>query len=81
MEEVLRFLGAVSVAPRIARQPVAIGDFEVPAGTIVSLSTASANHDPAAYAAPEVFDISVDREPQLTFGAGIFVGSTWLGPA
>ena len=40
------------------------------AGTVVSLSTAAANHDPAAFTAPERFDITVEREPPLTFGGG-----------
>jgi cytochrome P450 len=70
VEEVVRFLGTVSVAPRMAREPLIIGDYDVPAGMIVSLSTAAANHDPAAYTAPEVFDITATREPPLTFGGG-----------
>ena len=48
-----------------------IDDYHVPAGTIVSLSTISANHDPAAHAHPERFDITLERpEPPLTFGGG-----------
>ena len=58
------------MAPRVAREPLTIGDYDIPAGTMVSLSTASANHDPAVHTAPERFDITVDREPPLTFGGG-----------
>jgi cytochrome P450 len=70
VEEVLRFQGTVSIAPRIAHESIVIGDYAVPAGTIVSLSTGAANHDPAVHARPERFDITVEREPPLTFGGG-----------
>jgi cytochrome P450 len=70
VEEVLRFLGTVSIAPRIAHEDLVIGDYAVPAGTIVSLSTGAANHDPAVHARPETFDIALEREPPLTFGGG-----------
>jgi cytochrome P450 len=70
VEEILRFQGTVAVAPRVAYESLEIGDYHVPAGTIVSLSTAAANHDPAVHSRPEVFDITVEREPPLTFGGG-----------
>jgi cytochrome P450 len=70
VEEVLRFLGTVAVAPRVAREELVVGDYRIPAGMILTLSTAAANHDPAAYDAPERFDITVEREPPLTFGGG-----------
>src|SRR5262249_11220420 len=70
VEEVVRFQGTVAVAPRFAAQELAVGDYLIPAGTVVSLSTAAANHDPAAFDAPERFDITVEREPPLTFGGG-----------
>ena len=71
VEEVLRFQGTVGVAPRVAHTDLDIGEYHVPAGTIVSLSTISANHDPAAHVHPERFDITIERnEPPLTFGGG-----------
>ncbi len=70
VEEVLRFQGTVAVAPRVAREEVTVGDFVVPAGTLLTLSTGAANHDPAAYDRPERFDITMTREPPLTFGGG-----------
>jgi cytochrome P450 len=70
VEEILRFQGAVSIAPRIAHEELEVAGYRVPAGTMVSLSTAAANHDPAVHARPEVFDITADREPPLTFGGG-----------
>ena len=70
VEEILRFQGTVAVAPRMAHETLEIDGYLVPAGTIVSLSTAAANHDPAVHTRPEVFDITVVREPPLTFGGG-----------
>ncbi len=71
VEEILRFHGTVGVAPRIAHTNLDIGEYRVPAGTMVSLSTISANHDPKAHANPDTFDISIARpEPPLTFGGG-----------
>jgi len=70
VEEVVRYQGTVSIAPRFTDQELMVGDYVIPAGTLLSLSTASANHDPAAYTRPERFDITVEREPPLTFGGG-----------
>ena len=36
----------------------------------MAMGLAAANHDPDVYEHPEVFDISLEREPQLTFGGG-----------
>jgi hypothetical protein len=70
VEEILRYMGTVTVAPRLAHESLEIGGYLVPAGTIVSLSTAAANHDPAVHVRPEVFDVTIAREPPLTFGGG-----------
>jgi cytochrome P450 len=70
VEEVMRVRGAVSVAPRVVAEDFAFDGYQLSAGTLLSLSTAGANHDPSAYDAPEQFDITARREPQLTFGGG-----------
>lgn len=70
VDEVLRFQGTVAVAPRMTTAEVVVGDYVVPPYTLLTLSTASANHDPAAYEHPERFDVTVEREPPLTFGGG-----------
>jgi hypothetical protein len=71
VEEVLRFMGTVTVAPRIAREELEVGGYRIPAWTLLTLSTGAANHDPAAHTRPELFDITVQRAlPPLTFGGG-----------
>jgi hypothetical protein len=71
VEEMMRYHGAVAGIPRIAVTDIELDGHQVPAGTIVMLSTASANHDPATYVDPWTFDITVPREPHLTFGGGV----------
>jgi cytochrome P450 len=70
VEEVMRVAGAVAVTPRVAGEDIELAGWFIPAGTLVSLSLAAANHDPAAFADPHTFDITASREPQLTFGGG-----------
>jgi cytochrome P450 len=70
VEEVLRIAGTVSVTPRLAAQDIEVGGWSIPQGTLVALSLAAANRDPAGFTEPEVFDARVEREPQFTFGGG-----------
>ena len=70
VDEVMRLAGAVVGVPRIATEDVAIGGWTIPAGTLVFLSTASANRDEAVYDQVATFDITGDRVPHLTFGGG-----------
>ncbi len=74
VEEVICWDPATSFVPRVALETVTIGDVEIPEGTIVTLSTLSANHDPEALPNAGVFDMPRTK-PQgwtlLTFGAGI----------
>lgn len=66
----MRFRGAVSQAPRLVAEDFELDGYRLTAGTHLSLSTAAANHDRAAYDDPHSFDIGAAREPQLTFGGG-----------
>lgn len=70
VEEVMRFGGAVTVAPRVTVEDVVIDGCLVPAGTMVALATGAANFDPAVYLAAYELDITAIREPHLTFGGG-----------
>lgn len=70
VEEVMRFRGAVAVAPRMVAEDLDLDGYHLPAGTFLALSTAAANHDPSAYQEPSTFDITVERETHFTFGGG-----------
>ncbi len=70
VEEVMRFRGAVGVAPRTVAEDFDYQGYHLAAGTLLSLSTSAANHAPEAYMEPMRFDITVEREPHLTFGGG-----------
>jgi cytochrome P450 len=70
VEEVMRFRGAVDTAPRLVAEEFEFEGYRLTAGTLLMLSTSSANHDPDAYERPHALDITAEREPQLTFGGG-----------
>jgi cytochrome P450 len=71
VEEVMRLGGVVSVIPRVATSDIQMGEWTVPAGTLVSLSLAGANHDPSVYPKPNRFDPDAPRpDPHLGFGGG-----------
>jgi cytochrome P450 len=70
VDEVMRLAGAVAGVPRATTEDVEVDGWLVPAGTVVFLSVASANRDERAFAEPLRFDITVEREPHLTFGGG-----------
>ena len=46
---------------------------DIPAGSTVSMNLGSANHDPARWDRPEVFDVFRDRKPHIGFGHGAHV--------
>ena len=60
----------VDVAPRVVAEDFELDGYRLVAELSLSLSTGSANHDPVAYDRPHDFDITAEREPQLTFGGG-----------
>jgi cytochrome P450 len=70
VDEVMRLVGAVSSVPRVAMEDLEVDGWSIPAGTLVFLSVASANRDERVFDDPLDFDITVERETQLTFGGG-----------
>jgi cytochrome P450 len=66
----MRYWGAVPNAPRLVAEDFELDGYRLQAGTLLMLSTASANHDETVYEQPGTFDITLPREPQLTFGGG-----------
>jgi cytochrome P450 len=72
VEEFLRFDGPVGWAtPRYTDEPVRIGDTDIPAGEIVYIALAAANHDPARYRGADDLDITTNASRHLAFGHGI----------
>jgi len=70
VEEVMRVAGVVSVTPRLALADVTVDGWLIPKGTLVMLGLGAANHDGTAYVDAHDFDITVTREPHMTFGGG-----------
>jgi cytochrome P450 len=72
VEELLRYLSVVQVTfPRIAQQPVRVGDRDVRSGGMVVCSLSAANRDPALCPHPETFDGTRPPTRHLAFGHGI----------
>ncbi len=73
VEEAMRHLGTVRGTARLAAQDADYRDVTFPAGTLVMISLAAANHDTDVWTDPHRFDITREPSchPQLTFGSGI----------
>ncbi len=71
IEEVLRFDGPVKVAYRLAVIDTRIGEFEIPAGTIITVCYSAASNDPEKFADPASFDIDrAGLRDHMGFGKG-----------
>jgi hypothetical protein len=70
VEEMLRFRPPVSGVPRRVVEEFDFDGYHFTPGTILMLSTMSANSDPAVYDRPLEFDVATARQPHVTFGAG-----------
>jgi cytochrome P450 len=73
VEEALRIRPPVQILFRQPDRDVTIGGVDIPAGAIVALGYASANHDEAVFAGPEAFDLDRGEtvRKHLGFGYGI----------
>jgi cytochrome P450 len=70
VEELLRFESPLQLNNRLSTAPMCIGGVELPAGSFVTLAIGSANHDEAAFDAPQRLDIGRKPNPHLAFGQG-----------
>lgn len=70
VDEVMRYLPASISVIRTATEDVELGGVVIPKGSYVVVNTAAANRDPAAFDAPDRFDITRTSPPMLTFGGG-----------
>jgi cytochrome P450 len=68
--EILRYEPPVQLVVRAALQPAELEGWPVPVGSMVFGLIAGANRDPAQVKEPEVFDVTREPTPSLSFGAG-----------
>ena len=72
VEEILRFAGPVhGTKPQYALEDVVMHGVTIPKGAAVIPLLGAANHDPAAFENPEVFDITRSPNKHIGFGSGI----------
>lgn len=72
VDEILRYEPIAPFTARLVEREFSHRDVTFPAGTVLFACAVTANHDPAAYADPDRFDLTADRGSikPLTFGAG-----------
>jgi cytochrome P450 len=72
LEESLRYNGPVEFSTsRWAAEDMEFNGKQIRRGDLVVVSLNSANHDPAKFSNPEIFDITREKSPHLAFGMGI----------
>jgi cytochrome P450 len=70
VQEMFRFEAPLPYFHRFAMQDTEIGGETFPAGTRFGLLYGAANRDPAAFEAPDLFDIARSPNRHIAFGAG-----------
>ncbi len=71
VEETLRYESSILKQSRVASEDIEILGQTVKAGDYVHFMIGAANHDPARFANPEVFDIARTDAGNVSFGHGI----------
>jgi len=71
VEEMLRYESSNQLGNRTTTEAVAVGDVDIPAGTVLTLCIGAANRDPDQFENPDLFDITREHNPHLAFAAGI----------
>ncbi len=71
VEEMLRFDPPAQLLDRMVAVKTSLGGVDLDVGTHLIVSIGSANHDPARFENPDVFDITRDDDTQIGFGDGI----------
>ena len=72
VDEAIRLIPPVAFIERWTREPVTIGDVEIPAREFVGVSVLAANRDPATFEAPASFDVRrANANQALSFSFGI----------
>jgi cytochrome P450 len=71
VEEMLRYDGPAQMTSRVCTEDIEFGGKQFKKGQVVIEIIGAANHDPAQYADPDVFDITRNEGRHLAFGHGI----------
>jgi cytochrome P450 len=71
IDELLRFDTPLALFERWVLDEIEIDGVRLPRGSELALQFASANRDPAAFAAPDELDLGRTPNPHVSFGAGI----------
>jgi cytochrome P450 len=75
VEETVRYEPITPITSRLLTEEVEYRDVTFPKDTVLAICSFTANRDPEAFADPDTFDITAEREGGarrvLTFGAGI----------
>ena len=71
MEELLRYEGPGKIYPRFASEDIKLHGQDIKKGQIVFLNTIAAHYDPKVIECPDKFDISRNKNKNLTFGKGV----------
>ncbi|MEV5836383.1 cytochrome P450 [Nocardia sp. NPDC052112] len=72
VEEILRYDGPVRMTGRVAKCDVDIAHQRITSGSLVLLSLAGANYDPAVFPDPERFDVTrANAADHLAFSSGV----------
>jgi cytochrome P450 len=70
IEETLRWETSVTQVSRVATRDTELGGCPIPAGAVMNVLTASANHDEQRYPHSDRFDVDRPAQNHLTFGTG-----------
>ncbi len=70
IEECLRWEQPLTSVMRLVTRDTELSGVKIPEGSIIHASLAAANHDPARYHDPHLFDIDREKQPHATFGVG-----------
>ncbi|MBW4423064.1 MAG: cytochrome P450 [Nostoc desertorum CM1-VF14] len=71
VEEIIRFDTPAPFVFRVAKQDLTIGGKHILKGSVIALGLGAANHDPAKFDSPEVFNITRSPNEHLGFAPGI----------
>ena len=71
IEEILRFDAPLHMFTRYALEDLEFGSVNFKKGETVGLMLGAANHDPARFSSPEIFNPTREQNAHVSFGAGI----------